>query len=117
MDAILTGRALLRLSSVIHQVTVDIMLEDESRGVKPIIEDLTSHNVPPDTPAVLPALVPQPVMTQHLRVKVVCLETRMMNMTFGTFEEEKAVVVDKLLSAVKSAEGVELAASWIVDQL
>ena len=93
------------------------MLEDEPRGIEPIIEDLTSHNMPPNTPAILPPLVPQPVMTQHLRVKVMRLETRMMNVTFGAFEEEKAVVVHELFSTIKSAEAIELAASGIVDQL
>ena len=56
-------------------------------------------------------------MTQHLRIKVMRLETRMMNMTFGAFEEEKAVVVDEFLPTIEPAEGVKLAASGIVDQL
>lgn len=117
MNAILTCRTLLRRISVVHQITINIMLQDEPGGIEPVIKDLTTHDVSPNAPAILPTFMPQPVMTQHLRVKIVRFEARVMDMTLGAFEEEKAMVVDKLLPTVKSAECVEVAAGGIVDQL
>lgn len=40
----------------------------------PIIEDLTSHDVASHAPAVLIALVPEPVVAKYLRVEVMRLE-------------------------------------------
>lgn len=61
--------------------------------------------------------MPQPVMAQHLRVEIMRLETRMMNMALRPFEEKEAVVIDKFFPAVEAAEAVEVAARGIVDQL
>lgn len=41
---------------------------------EPVIENLTAHNMPPDPPAVLVALVPQPMVSQQLCIKVMRLE-------------------------------------------
>jgi hypothetical protein len=116
MDPILTRGTLLCRIGVVHQVPVNIMLQYESRRIEPVIEDLASHNMSSHAPTVLPPLMPQPVMTKNLRVKVMCLKARMMDMALRAFEEEKAVVVHELLAAVKSAEAIEVASGGIVDQ-
>jgi len=61
--------------------------------------------------------MPQPVMTQHLRIEVVRFKARMMDMTFGALEEEETMMIDELLAAIQSAEGVEFTAGGIMDQL
>lgn len=70
----------------------------------PIVEDLAAHDVPTYTPAVLPTLAPQPIVAEHLRVEVVCLERRVVDMADGTFEEEKSVVVDELVASIEPVE-------------
>lgn len=44
-------------------------------------------------PAILIAFMTKPVMSQLLGVKIVRLEGRVVNVRFGTFEKEEAVVV------------------------
>lgn len=69
----------------------------------PVIEDLAAHDMPAHTPAVLPTLVPQPVVTQHLGVEVMCLEGRVVDVgSSGPFKEEEAVMVHKVFSSVQS---------------
>jgi len=60
----------------------------------PVVKNLTAHHVPPDAPAVGVPLVAQPVVTQNLRVKVVRLEGRVVDVHLWTLEKEEAVVVD-----------------------
>ncbi len=67
----------------------------------PIVENLAPQNVPPDPPAILIPLLNQPIMPQHLRVKIENLKRRMMHMGFRPLEEEEAVVVDELGAAVQ----------------
>jgi hypothetical protein len=117
MNAILTRRTLLCRISIVDQIAINIMLQDKPRRIEPIIEDLTSHDMPSNTPAILPPLVSQPVVPEHLRIEIMRLETRMMDMTLWPLEEEKAVVVDQLLPAVESAKAVEIATGGIMDQL
>lgn len=50
----------------------------------------------PNTPAVLVALLSQPIVTQNLGVEVDRLEGGVVDVRFGPFEEEEAVVVDRL---------------------
>jgi hypothetical protein len=73
--------------------------------------------VPPNTPAVFIALVTHPVVAEHLGVEVVRLEGRVMDMGGSrAFEEEEAVVVNKLRSAVESHED-SVVHSVLVDKL
>lgn len=116
MNPVFTCRALLRRIARIHQIPIHVMLENKPTGIEPIIKDLTTHDMPPDPPTVLPTFMPQPIMPQNLRVEIVRLEARVVDMTFGALEEEEAVVVDELGPAGEAAETVERAARWVVDQ-
>lgn len=98
-----------RLSSLrrvlpVEQVAVDVVLEDELGGVEPVVKDLAAHDVAADAPAVLVALVAQPVVAQDLGVEVVGLEGGVVHMALGALEEEEAVVVDLLVAAVQPEE-------------
>ena len=73
--------------------------------------------MPSDTPTVLIALVPQPVVTQNLSIKVVCLKGRVMNMHLWAFEEKEAVVVDLDVATVQSEEDGDILAGIVMDEL
>lgn len=115
MNPVLTRSTLLRGIRIIHQIAIHIMFENKPARIKPIIKDLAPHDMPSDPPTILPPLMPQPVMPQHLRVKIMRLETRVMDMRFRALEEEEAVMVDELFPAVEPAKRVEGAARWVVD--
>lgn len=88
----------------VEQVAINIVLEDELGRVEPVVEDLAAHDVAADAPAVLVALVAQPVVAEDLGVKVVRLEGRVVHVALGALEEEEAVVVDLLVAAVQPEE-------------
>lgn len=46
----------------------------------PVIKDLASHDMPTNTPAILISLLPEPMVAQQLRIKIMRLERRMMDM-------------------------------------
>ena len=68
-------------------------MKRDSREYAPVIKYLTSHNMPTNTPAILIALLPEPMVTQQLRIKIMRLERRMMDVRFGPFEHEEAMVI------------------------
>lgn len=117
MQIIRTRLALLRRLAIIQQVPVNIVLHDEAGRVEPVVEDLAAHDVPAHAPAVLVALVAQPVVPQHLGVEVVRLEGRVVDVELGALEEEEGVVVDALRAAVDAEEGGDVAALGVVDEL
>ena len=86
---------------IVHQVTINVMLENESTWIKPIIKDLASHHMPSNTPTVLIFLLHEPSMSKHLYIEIKDLETRMMDMEFWSLEEEKAMVVNPLRTSIK----------------
>lgn len=43
---------------LIQEISIDVMLQDKFTRVKPIVKDLTAHNMSTYPPAVLIALVP-----------------------------------------------------------
>lgn len=47
---------------------------DRQRMDKPIVKDLTSHDMTTNSPAVFIALTAEPVVSQHLRIEIMCLE-------------------------------------------
>lgn len=94
----------LRRVLPVEQVAVDVVLEDELGGIEPVVKDLAAHDVAPHAPAVLIALVAQPVVAQDLGVEVVGLEGRVVDVALGALEEEEAVVVDLLVAAVQPEE-------------
>ena len=83
----------------------------------PIIEDLTAHNVSPNTPAVLVALLCQPIVSQKLGVKIDCLERGVMDVRFRPFEEEEAVMVNRLQASIQMQKGGDISSLVIIDQL
>lgn len=46
-----------------------------------------------NAPAILIALLPEPMVTQQLRIEIMRLERRMMDVRFGPFEHEEAMVI------------------------
>ena len=83
----------------------------------PVVKDLTPHHMATDAPAVGIPLVAQPVVTEHLGVKVVCLERRVVDVHLGPLEEEEAVVVDQVVAAVQPEEDGYVDVVVVVDQL
>lgn len=105
-----------RLRRLIHQIAIRIVFYDEPARIVPVIEDLTAHDMAAHAPAILPPLLPQPVVAQHLHVEVVDLETTVMDVPFGTLEDEEGVVVDEFFAAVEMHEGGGVATSLVVEE-
>lgn len=103
--------------SHIEKITVHIMLENETGRVEPVIENLAAHYVAPNTPAVLVALMTKPVVTEHLGIKIVRLERRVVDVHLGAFEEEETVVVYEFVPAVESEEDGLVDTFVVVDKL
>jgi hypothetical protein len=76
----------------------------------PVIEDLTSHDMPSNSPAVLVLLLQQPIVPQKLNVKVVHFEARVVDMKLWPLKEEETVVVNHLISAIKVTECCDISA-------
>lgn len=101
MQIVRTGQCPLRRIIRIQQIPIDIVLHHEPTRIKPVVKDLTPHDVPPHTPAVLITLVSQPVVAQHLRIVVVRLEAAVMHMWRAiALEKEETVVINLLGSLV-----------------
>ena len=92
------------------------MRRSRSKGL-PVIEDLAAHDVAPDAPAVGVPLLAEPVVAQHLGVKVVRLERRVVDVHLGALEEEEAVVVDQVVAAVQAEEDGDVDLFVVVDEL
>jgi len=73
--------------------------------------------VPADAPAVGVPLLAEPVVAEHLGVKVVGLERRVVDVHLGALEEEEAVVVDQLVAAVEAEEDGDVDVFVVVDKL
>ena len=56
-------------------------------------------------------------MAQHLDIEIMHLKGRVVDVTHGTFEEEKAVVVDLFLAQVEAEERGDVGAGVVVDEL
>ncbi len=102
---------------LVQQIAVDVVLEDEPRRIEPVVEDLAAHDVPSHAPAVLISRMTQPVVPEHLGVEVVRLEGRVVHVVLGSLEEEEAVVVYELVSAVQAEEGRDVDLLVVVYQL
>lgn len=70
--------------------------------------------MPPHPPAICIPLVAQPVMPQHLSVKVVRLKRRVVDVHLGPLKEEEAVMVDTLLATVQPEEDGDIDALIVV---
>lgn len=103
---------------VVHQVAINIVLQDEFRRVKPVIEDLTPHDMSSHTPAYLIAFMAQPVVAEYLSVKVMCFKGSVVHVAFGPFEEEESVMVDEgIRSSVNAIEGRDVVARGSMKEL
>jgi hypothetical protein len=69
-------------------------------NIIPIIKDLAAHDMSSHTPTVLVAFVAEPVVAQHLCVKIMCFKRGVMDMAFRSLEEEETVVVDELSTSI-----------------
>ena len=58
----------------IHEITIRIVFDHKSVWVKPVVEYLTTQNVPADSPDQGPALLFEPGMTLQLAIKIINLE-------------------------------------------
>jgi hypothetical protein len=67
----------------------------------PVIKDLTSHNVPPNTPAILVSLANQPVVSQNLGIKVMDLERRVVDMKSWALEKEERVMLNEFVATIE----------------
>lgn len=107
----------MRGLSHIEEITIYIVFENKSGWVEPVIENLAAHHVSSNTPTVLITLMTEPVVTEHLSVKVVRFEGRVVDVHLGTFKEEEAVVVHKVVSAVESEKDSLVDTFIVVDKL
>lgn len=78
--------------------------QDRTGAHLPVIENLASHDMASYAPAILVSLEAQPIVSQHLSVKVVRLKGRMMHVAFWPFEEEEGVMVHKLTPSRETVE-------------
>lgn len=101
----------------IEEITIHIVLKNEAGWVEPVIEDLAAHYVSTHTPAVLVALMTKPIVTEHLRIEIVGLEGRVVDVHLGTLKEEEAMVVDKVSSAVESEKDGLVDTFVVMDKL
>lgn len=98
----------------VDKVTIDIMFQYEAGRIKPahfilnsprpgqklyirvhipVIEDLTTHYMSANSPAILITLLTKVIVTKKLCIKVISLIRRMVNMRHGTLEEEEAMMI------------------------
>lgn len=117
MQAVRGRQGALRRVGIVEQITIDVVLQHEPAGVKPVVKYLAPHDVPAHAPAVLIPLVPQPVVAQDLGVEVVRLEGRVVHVAPFTLKEEEAVVVDLLVATVEAEEDGYVFAVVVVDEL
>jgi len=105
MQVIRGGLGRINRGLVVHQIPIHVMLQNKTARVKPVIEDLTPHDMPTHAPTILILFLGQPVVSQHLNIEIEHLKGGMMDVKFRTFEEEKAVVVNPLTAAIEVQEG------------
>lgn len=118
VQIIRTSQRPLRRIVDIQEISINIMLHHESAGIKPVIKDLAAHNVPAHAPAVLIALVPQPIMAQYLRIVVVRLKATVVHVRCTwTFKEEEAVVINLFIALVKTKKDCDVLTGLVVDEL
>lgn len=102
----------------IQEISINIMLHHKSTRIKPVVKDLTTHNMPSHAPAVLIALVPQPIMTQHLSVVVVRLEAAVVHVRCArALKEEEAVMINLFGALVETEEDCDILTGLVVNEL
>ncbi len=107
------GRAIAHGRIYIDQIPIGVMLDHEAVDVPPIIENLAAQDMTPDAPDGGVLLLGEPLVSQGLRVEVVHLKARVVDVLLdarGKRRHEKRVVVDQVLAAVDMAEQRDLLA-------
>ena len=99
--------------ALIHNISISIMLNHIARSIPPVIEDLASQDMPPNTPHTLIALIRQPLVAQMLGVEVVHFEGGVVNVRGRVRGHEEAVVVDEFLAQVEMQECCDDLAWWV----
>lgn len=80
------------------------MLNHVACGIPPVIKKLAPENVSPDAPNRRVPLTLQPLMAKALRVKVMDLETAVVNMGRGVRRQENSMVISIRLAEVNVRE-------------
>lgn len=117
MQVVRTSQCPLRWVIDIQQISINIMLHHEFARIKPVVKDLATHNMPSHAPAILIALVPQPVMTQHLGIVVVGLKAAVVHVGCARpLKEEETVVIDLFGALVETEEDCDVFTSLVVNE-
>lgn len=129
-------RAVWRLGGR-YEVAIDVVLHDESMRVipnttvssvpktdgtrpgmrVPVVEDLAAEDVSSNTPTVLVALLPQPIMAEDLSVEVVRFERGVVHFVRPPLSEEEHVMVDFFVTPIQPEEDRSVDTLVIVDEL
>lgn len=76
------------------------MLDHVSRGIPPVVENLTTQYMSPHTPDTLVSLIRKPLVAQLLRVKIVDFERAMMYMRLCCCAQEYCVMIYEVFASV-----------------
>lgn len=118
MQVVRTSQRPLRRIIDVQQISINVMLHHEPAGIKPVVKDLTTHNMPSHTPTVLIALVPQPIMTQHLGIVVVRLKAAVVHVRCAwALKEEETVVINLFSALVETEKDCNVFTGLVVDEL
>lgn len=103
----------MRRRILIDHVAVRVVLHDEATGVKPVVEDLRAHDMPPYAPHLLVLLLDQPLVTHHLCVKVLHLVGGVVDLCSRLMRpvmpcDQEAVVIRVLSAEVQVIKGQKL---------
>lgn len=109
-------RAVWRLGGR-YEVAIDVVLHDESMRVIPVVEDLAAEDVSSNTPTVLVALLPQPIMAEDLSVEVVRFERGVVHFVRPPLSEEEHVMVDFFVTPIQPEEDRSVDTLVIVDEV
>jgi hypothetical protein len=102
---------------LIHQIPIRIMLNHKPTNIPPIIKNLTTQNMSPDTPNTFILLLCEPLMTQQLRIEIMNFVRGVMNVSRFVRDgggHEESVVVDRVLAAVDGREETYFLAGGLV---
>lgn len=85
---------------VVDQIAIGIVLNHITSSIPPVVKNLTTQDVPADTPHALVPLGRQPLMAKLLRVEVVHLERTVVDVRFLSLAQEDCVVIDVVSASV-----------------
>ena len=89
---------------VVNQIAISVMLYHITCRVPPIVEDLGAQHMSAHPPYGCISFLRQPLMPQHLRVKVMYLKRTMVHMLFPMHGHKKGMMVDEFFTTVNVGE-------------